>query len=83
MTATAGFDASGPVEYYFAEISGNAGGTDSGWQTSASYTDTGLAAKTQYTYTVKMRDAVGNEGTASSGASATTQAATGLYFLIK
>ncbi len=85
MTAATGSDASGSVEYYFAETSGNAGGTDSGWQTSASYTDTGLSASTQYSYTVQMRDASGNTGTASGAASATTQVlpGTGLYFLIK
>ena len=72
MTATTGTDASGPVEYYFDETSGNPGGSDSGWQTSASYTDTGLTGSTQYTYTVQMRDSVPNTGTASSPANATT-----------
>jgi hypothetical protein len=56
MTATTGSDDSGPVEYFFDETSGNPGGTDSGWQTSATYTDSGLDADTQYTYTVQMRD---------------------------
>ena len=56
MTATTGSDDTGPVEYYFNETSENSGGTDSGWQTSPSYTDTGLSASTQYTYTVQMRD---------------------------
>jgi hypothetical protein len=74
MTATTGTDASGPVEYFFDETSGNPGGTDSGWQTSASYTDTGLSPSTQYTYTVQMRDSVPNTGTASNPANATTQA---------
>ncbi len=73
MTATTGSDPSGPVEYYFDETSGNPGGTDSGWQTSTSYSDTGLSPNTQYTYTVTMRDALQNTGTASSPASATTQ----------
>ncbi len=72
MTATTGTDASGPVEYYFAETSGNPGGSDSGWQTSPSYTDTGLYGSTQYTYTVQMRDALQNTGTASISASTTT-----------
>jgi hypothetical protein len=74
MTATTGSDASGPVEYYFDETSGNPGGSDSGWQTSTSYTDTGLTASTQYTYTVQMRDSIPNTGTASTPANATTQA---------
>ncbi|MHC4783783.1 MAG: carbohydrate-binding protein, partial [Planctomycetota bacterium] len=76
MTATTGTDVSGPVEYFFDETSGNPGGTDSGWQTSASYTDTGLTASTQYTYTVTMRDALGNTGTVSAPANATTDAPT-------
>jgi hypothetical protein len=79
MTATTGSDPSGPVQYYFDETSGNPGGSDSGWQTSTSYTDTGLSASTQYTYTVQMRDSVPNTGTASSPASATTQAGGGSW----
>jgi hypothetical protein len=74
MTATTGSDPSGPVEYRFVETSGNPGGTDSGWQTSVSYTDNGLDADTQYTYTVTMRDALGNTGTAATPANATTDA---------
>jgi len=84
MVATTGSDVTGPVQYYFDETSGNPGGTDSGWQTSASYTDSGLNASTQYTYTVQMRDAVTptpNVGTASAPASATTQAAPALAFV--
>jgi hypothetical protein len=71
MTATTGSDATGPVEYYFDETSGNPGGTDSGWQTSPTYTDTGLDPSTQYTYTVQMRDAV--TPTPNVGAIARTQ----------
>ncbi|KKL56483.1 hypothetical protein LCGC14_2244960, partial [marine sediment metagenome] len=56
MTATTGSDQTGPVEYYFDETTSGNGATDSGWQTSASYTDSGLDADTQYTYTVQMRD---------------------------
>ena len=72
MTATTGSDASGPVEYLFSCLT--AGGHGSGWQTSPSYTDSGLNPGTQYTYTVTMRDARGNTGNASSPASATTLA---------
>ena len=81
MTATTGTDAN-TVWYYFAETSGNTGGTDSGWQTSPSYTDSGLDANTQYTYTVQMRDsaATPNVGDASSPASATTTAFAGDSF---
>jgi hypothetical protein len=78
MTATTGSDATGPVEYYFDETSGNPGGTDSGWTTDPVYNDTGLTGSTQYTYTVQMRDAVmpvPNTGTVSSPASATTDPA--------
>ena len=39
MRAMTGSDASGTVQYYFAETSGNPGGTDSGWQDGTSYTD--------------------------------------------
>ncbi|MBN2641846.1 MAG: hypothetical protein JXR78_09345 [Victivallales bacterium] len=76
MTATAGIDTSGPVEYYFAELSGNPGGDDSGWQLSETYMDTGLDPNTQYTYTVQIRDSAGNAGTVSNPAAATTLAAT-------
>jgi len=75
MTATTGSDDTNPVEYYFAETSGKPGGSDSGWQTSERYTDTGLDPNTQYTYTVQMRDAVTpapNVGTASDPSNATT-----------
>jgi hypothetical protein len=55
MVATTAFDPNG-VQYYFAEISGNPGGSDSGWQDSPEYTDFDLLPETQYTYTVKARD---------------------------
>lgn len=41
--------------------------------TATSYTDTGLAPATAYTYTVRARDAVGNVSAASAAVSATTQ----------
>lgn len=72
MTALPGSDLNGPVEYYFDEITGNPGGADSGWITSASYINSGLNANTTYTYTVSMRDAYGNRGTASAALSAAT-----------
>jgi len=49
MAADLGYDITGPVEYYFDETSGNPGGSDSGWQTEPTYTDTGLTPETQYT----------------------------------
>ena len=72
MTATVGSDDNGPVEYSFEEISGNPGGSDSGWQSSNSFTDDGLSPGTQYTYRVQMRDDLGNAGSYSSYESAIT-----------
>ncbi len=66
MTATTGTDATGPVEYYFAETSGNPGGNDSGWVTNPVYNDTDLSQNTRYTYTVQMRDAWLNTGGVST-----------------
>ena len=60
MTATTATDPAG-VEYFFDETSGNPGGSDSGWQASASYTDTGLNSGTQYCYQVKARDQSANQ----------------------
>lgn len=48
-----------------------------GSPTAASYSDTGLAASTLYSYTVKAIDAAGNLSAASNTASATTQAGGG------
>jgi autotransporter-associated beta strand protein len=69
MTATAATDANG-VEYYFENTTL---GTNSGWQDSPAYTETGLAPGTTYNYTVKARDKSPalNETTASAPASAT------------
>jgi hypothetical protein len=55
MTATEANDPCG-VEYYFTETSHHNGGSDSGWQSSPTYTDDGLDANTAYTYKVKARD---------------------------
>ncbi len=74
MTATTASDPSGPVEYFFTETSGNPGGSNSVWQTSTSYTDTGLSPSTQYCYTVTSRDSVGNTGASSAASCATTDA---------
>lgn len=68
------FGYSGTVEYMFTETTGNPGATSSGWQTNRSYTDTGLQAGTQYSYTVSMR-AGSLTATTSAAASATTLAA--------
>ncbi|WP_217593199.1 carbohydrate binding domain-containing protein [Cohnella sp. GbtcB17] len=50
------------------------GGTLVGTATGTSYTDTGLAAATTYSYTVKTKDAAGNLSAFSAAASATTSA---------
>ena len=78
MTATAATDPSG-VEYLFDETSGNPGGTDSGWQDSPVYTDTGLQPDTTYTYTVTARDKSPNRnvGGASAPISAKTAGLSG------
>ncbi|PXA05145.1 hypothetical protein DDZ13_04070 [Coraliomargarita sinensis] len=70
MVATPAFDLA-EVEYYFTCTAG--GGTDSGWQDSNVYTDTGLTPGTEYSYTVKARDRSPalNETAASAVASAT------------
>jgi hypothetical protein len=79
MMATTATDISG-VEYYFECVAG--GCHDSGWQSSSTYTDNGLASATTYTYRVKARDlsAGSNETGWSAEASATTLSNT-LYVL--
>ena len=83
MTATTGSDPSG-VEYSFDETSGNPGGSDSGWQSSASYTDSGLTESTQYCYRVRMRDQSPNQNTGSWSTTecATTQAGGGSWIKV-
>jgi hypothetical protein len=80
MTATTASDLSG-VEYFFDETSGNPGGTDSGWQDSPVYTDSGLTPGLQYSYTVRSRDKsiLYNTGIPSAPAYATTVATTAAY----
>jgi hypothetical protein len=75
MRATPGRGDFEPIEYFFAETSGNPGGADSGWTTNPVYTDTSLKPGTRYTYTVQMRNALGQEGNASLPFSVTTPAA--------
>lgn len=77
MTAATADDASGGVEYYFNETTGNPGGDDSGWQSSPIYTDTGLSRGVQYAYTVTARDIslAQNTTAASSEVSVTTPGA--------
>ena len=72
LTAVTATDPSG-VEYYFECVLG--GCNDSGWQASASYTDTGLSHSSDYTYRVQARDLSANANTTgwSSHVLATTQ----------
>jgi|GEM_PF-1618221 len=59
MYAQVGCDPKAGVEYYFSEVSGN--GHSSGWQQSPIYEDKGIKSGSVCKYTVKMRDADGNE----------------------
>ncbi|MFJ7967165.1 glycoside hydrolase family 6 protein [Streptomyces sp. NPDC096324] len=52
-------------------------GTKVGSATTTSYTDSGLAASTTYSYTVKAKDAAGNVSASSAAVSATTKASSG------
>ena len=63
MTATTATDPSGGIQYYFDYTSSptaGPGGTDSGWQSSSSYTDSGLGPNEDYCYRVRARDTYGN-----------------------
>ncbi len=63
MTATTATDPSGGIEYYLQYTSsptGGTGGTSSGWQASASHTDSGLQPNEEYCYRAYARDAYGN-----------------------
>lgn len=53
------------------------GTTRVGTPTGTTFTDTGLAASTSYTYTVRARDAAGNTSAASAAVTATTQSGPG------
>jgi hypothetical protein len=67
MLATTATDDTPPVEYYFLCMTAN--GNSSGWQTSTSYTDTGLPPNTWCGYRVMARDSAvpPNETAYSSG----------------
>jgi len=77
VIANAGSDANSGLNsspYQFDETTTNSGGTDSAWQSSTTYSDTGLSPNTQYCYRVKVRDFVLNESTYSAQVCATTPA---------
>lgn len=73
MTASTASDDCCAVQYYFDETSGNPGATDSGWQASPTYSDTGLTFNTEYTYKVWTKDCRDNHAANSSSKSATTK----------
>jgi hypothetical protein len=62
--------------YFFHETSGNSGASDSSYQASTTYSDTGLSPNTEYTYQVKAKDANTNESAYSATLSKYTLAAT-------
>jgi hypothetical protein len=71
------FDSNGTdyIQYYFAELSGNPGGSDSAWQNEPNYTDVGLDPNTTYIYRAKALDENGKETNWSSDLFVTTLAA--------
>ena len=74
MTATNATAGTGPIQYLFEETSGNPGGTNSAWQASPSYQDTGLTTGLTYTYKVSARDGAlsATDPSAVSGATPTS-----------
>ncbi len=69
MTATTASDPTGPINYLFdytTSPTGGGGGTDSGWITGTSYTDTGLGTNHQYGYRVYARDGALNQTSPSA-----------------
>lgn len=69
MTATTATDPSGGVMYRFRN---NTTGQLAPWQSSPTYVWSGLEAGTTYSFSVKTEDALGNTGSYSVGAAATT-----------
>ena len=72
MTAVEATDDSGGVEYYFSCVVGDINCSDSGWQSSRSYTAIGLTAGTYYGYAVKARDTSRNSNSTSPSMGDTT-----------
>lgn len=72
MTAITANDDSGFVEYQFTCVAGASGCSSSAWQTSTSYTATGLSSGNAYSYQVVARDLYNNLTSASAIATATT-----------
>ncbi|GAB6141500.1 Ig-like domain-containing protein [Methylosoma difficile] len=74
MVATTATDASGTVQYQFQCVAGGLGCVSSAWQTSSSYTATGLATSTNYSFTVTAKDSSGNMTAPSTITSTSTLA---------
>lgn len=66
MGAKRGESEAGGVEYAFTETSGGPGADSSGWIRTPFYLDHGLQPNTRYSYTVAMRDALGNVSDATA-----------------
>ena len=69
MTATTATDPSGGIEYYLlytGSPTGGANGTSSGWQASASYTDSGLQPNEEYCYRAFAHDTYNNQTSPSA-----------------
>jgi hypothetical protein len=81
MTATVGTDVSTPIQYQFAYNATGCAANNGGdgatrtWSTSNSYTNSPLSTNKCYSYTVQMRDALSNTGTASAEVDVYTSAA--------
>ena len=60
MIATRGRSDLGTVEYRFAEVTGAAGANSSGWVPAPFFLDDGLQPGNRYSYSVVMRDPLGN-----------------------
>ncbi len=75
MTASTATEAVSSVQYRFNCVAGGTGCVSSAWQSGTSYSATGLAAATQYSFNVEARDLAGNTTAASATASATTDSA--------
>jgi hypothetical protein len=74
MTAITATDESGVVEYHFKCVVGATGCGGSGWQSSPSYTATGLQPDSYYAFKVSARDAASNTNNKSAMEGATTHA---------
>ena len=70
MAATKGSCSGGLVEYNFTRATGTGGPASSGWQSTPSWTATGLTSSQSYSYTVQMRNVRGATGTASAASTA-------------